>query len=305
MAETNTETATVADTTATTTSGGAGTATVAQTTTTASGGQAGPILGADGRFLPGWSQQLGGTKELEAKFTEPKALVSSYQQLEKLISAKGIIPPGPNATPEEKSAFYKALGRPDKPEDYGIKRPEKIGDKPFPKELWDDAGATSFAKWAHEKGWSKQQVADAIEFQSARTLQEHAGFDAFTAQERQQAEAKLKADWGPKYAENLALANRATAQLWKKGEEPAHLANDPEFARAMAKVGQMIGEGPAAGARGTQGGMGTDYDAQIKAIYGDKQHPWHPENKKLNPKAHEEAVAHVTRLYKLKNGEAA
>src|SRR5438067_1142236 len=56
---------------------------------------AGPLLGADGKFLPGWAKQLGGSEALEAKFTDPKALVGSYQSLEKLISAKGIIPPGP------------------------------------------------------------------------------------------------------------------------------------------------------------------------------------------------------------------
>lgn len=260
------------------------------------------FLGDGDTFKPGWAKALGGPDALEAKFTSPKSLVGSYAALEKLISAKGIIPPGPNATPEQKSEFYKALGRPDKPEDYGIKMPEKIGDKPFPKELWNAEQAGQFAKWAHEKGFNKEQVNALIEFDAARGMGAHESFTQQSAKAQADAASALKTEWGANYDANLAAAKEAAKAVG--GEELLNhaLANDPAFIKAMAKVGAMTQERPAAGARGTQAGT-TDPKAEIAAIHADKNHPWHPQNTNKAPIAHQRAVEHMTKLYKMVHGE--
>jgi hypothetical protein len=276
-----------------------------------------PLIGPDGNFVPGWAASLGvpnvrsdpNNKDeltpaaaLEKKFTSPKALLGSYQSLEKMISAKGIIPPGPNATPEEKSAFYKALGRPDKPEDYGIKMPEKIGDKPFPKELWNEEQAAGFAKWAHERGFNKEQVSALIEFDAMRGMRDMETFTASSQKAQTEAVAALKQEWGADYAANLKLAQEAAKQAGGP-ELLAHpLANDPQFIKAMAKVGKMIVENPTAGARGSSHAA-VSPAAEIASIMSDKKHAWQPDYAKHghSPKDHADAVAHMAKLYALKN----
>lgn len=273
----------------------------------AQAGATSPLIGADGKFLPGWSKLLGGTDALEAKFTDPKALVGSYQSLEKLISAKGIIPPGPNATPEQKAEFFKALGRPDKPEDYGIsKAPEKLGDKPFPKELWDQERATGFSKVAHDIGLTKAQAEALAAFDMTTGQARFEKFNAMQTKAISDAEGALKTEWGPKYAENLALAQKAAKEAGGDALLAHPLANDPMFIKAMAKVGSMIVEAPAAGARGTQH-QSVNPASEIDAIMNDKQHAWQPDFAKHghSPKAHEAAVQRMAQLYRLKNGEAA
>ncbi len=259
----------------------------------------GPIIGPDGNFIKGWSKQLEAPETLEAKFTSPKALAKSYGDLEKLISAKGIIKPGPNATPEEKASFFKELGRPEKPEDYGIKMPDKVGDQPYPKEFWNPKLAEGAAKVFHAAGLTKEQADMVTALHNEITMGAKSDFESKMAQQRTENMAALKAAWpGAEYDTNLALAKKAAEQAGG-AELLAHpLANDPMFIKAMAKVGAMIVEQPAAGARGTSH-AGVDPKAEIQAIMNDKNHPWQPNNAKLNPKAHDDAVKHMARLYQL------
>lgn len=268
----------------------------------------GPLIGADGKFVTGWSKLVGGTDALEQKFTDPKALVGSYLSLEKMISAKGIIPPGPNATAEEKSAFFKALGRPDKPEDYGLKMPEKIGDKAFPKELWNAEQAAGFAKVAHGLGLTAQQTQALVEFDAARGLSAHEGSAAAQQQAQATAQQALKDEWKGEYAANLALAKKAAIEVGGDELLADPLANSPAFIKAMAAVGKLISEDGAAGARGTQRGQGAASPAaEIQAIMNDAKHPWQANYKDHghSKAAHEAAVAAMQRLYQQKNGEVA
>lgn len=58
-------------------------------------------------------------------FKDPQSLAKAYKDTKALVGQKlGI--PAEDATPEAKSAFYKALGVPDKAEEYGLKAPENL-----------------------------------------------------------------------------------------------------------------------------------------------------------------------------------
>lgn len=60
-----------------------------------------------------------------ADFKDAQSLAKSYLETKKLVGQKLGIPDA-NATPEAKAAFYKALGVPDKPEEYGFKKPDNL-----------------------------------------------------------------------------------------------------------------------------------------------------------------------------------
>jgi hypothetical protein len=310
---------------ATTAGGGAQTASTAtggtqQTAATTTSTNFRDFIGDDGKFKPGWTKAYGAPETLESKFTEPKALIGSYASLERMIAAKGVIKPGADATPEQRDAYFNALGRPAKPEDYAITMPEKVGDKPFPKELWNGKLAEGAAKVFHAAGLTKEQADAVTALHNEITLGAKADLDAmiakgdvtalkahplFTTIAAKEAEAggvALRTEWGAQFDTNLALAKKAAEQAGG-AELLAHpLANDPMFIKAMAKVGAMIVEKPVAGARGTQGTQ-MDPATEIASIMGDLKHAYHA-NFKANgysQQQHDAAVQHMKSLYERKN----
>lgn len=136
----------------------------------------------------------------------PDKLLTSYKNLEKVFGAdkagRALLLPGENATPEEKAAFYSKLGRPESPEGYGLKAPEKFGDP----ELLE-----GFTKTAHEIGLSKTQAEALLKFQVGHFEQMQAKADAEVNQ--------LKAEWGDKADTYLAAAKKAGAEFGLSDDE--------------------------------------------------------------------------------------
>lgn len=109
------------------------------------------------------------------------------------------------STPEEVEAFYKAVGRPDKPEDYGIAKPEKLPDGVE----WDEEASKRFAPVAHKLGLTPTQVKALTDWQI-----EQVGTTTAAARESaQQAiaaeHAQLKKDHGASLPAVCALAQMA------------------------------------------------------------------------------------------------
>lgn len=84
--------------------------------------------GAQPDFRAGWDDTLKNDPSLK-DFKTPADLAKSYVETKKaygtLASQKAGIP-GPDATPEQKAAFYKTLGVPDTEDGYGLVTPEGL-----------------------------------------------------------------------------------------------------------------------------------------------------------------------------------
>jgi hypothetical protein len=211
------------------------------------------VLDDKGQFKPDWHKTLGLPDTLK-KFTSPEAFAKSYVALERMNGNQNkIAVPGPDATPEERNAFYEKLGRPATPKDYGITKPEKLGDKPLPEGLWDQTRADGFTKLAHELGLSKEQAAKLAAFDLENGAQTFTKLTEMQQQAQAAAEKALKAEFGASYPEKMALAKKGALQAGGEAlaNHPA-LGNDPVFIKAMVKVAEMTGEDRAAGARGSQ-----------------------------------------------------
>lgn len=211
-------------------------------------------LADDGTFKPDWHKAVGVSEAIAKKFTRPEALARSYETLEKQIGAKGVIIPGPNATADEKNAYYKALGRPDKPEEYGFTKPAtiKVGDKdmPVPDVAWDAKRAQSWQAKLHEMGVPKDT---ANRIMSAALEESVTGLSSIQESQAQilaTSKAALQKEWGADYDKNMGAAMRA-AETFGGAELRNHpgLGNDPIFIKAMAKAGAAIAERPGVGTR--------------------------------------------------------
>lgn len=209
------------------------------------------------------------------KWDGPAAVVRDYRNLESYVGAdkagRGVIIPKDD-DPEAWGQVYDKLGRPGKPEEYGLPVPE--GD---PGEF-----AKQAASWFHEAGLTKRQ-ADAL----AGKWNEYAGAQqgeaakaeearqAALAEEWTQAETALRTEWGEQYDNNLNMA-RAAAQ--KLGVDPDALEKmqgvmgQAALMRHFHSVAQLYREGELApGGQNKSGAMTpAQARAEIKALQQDR-----------------------------------
>lgn len=218
-------------------------------------------------------------------------MAKSHINAQKLIGKKGIIPPGKDAKPEEIDAFHKALGRPDKPEDY------KLSEVQAPEGMTEDANLKSgFLATAHAKGMTNEQ-ADAIyswyNKQVEGAIAQHVEKNKVM---KETTEAELRTEYGKAYDQNLDIAKKF---IHKFGDEKAMqaleegLGNDPRLIRMLVKAGKSFSEDMLHVSSNTTL-TPDEAKAEIRKIKGDPKHPYfvqvHHE--------HKEAVDYMDSLYK-------
>lgn len=213
-------------------------------------------LGDDGAFKADWWKAAGVSENVGKKFTRPEALARSYESLEAQIGKKGVIVPGPNATQAERDAYYTALGRPAKPEEYGFAKPDKIklGDREVavPDLAWDANRAKSWQQFLFENGASKEMANKIMMKATEESVTAFDGMDASREQIKTASRAALVKEFGGEegYKTQMSAASRAAEQFGGKElmDHPG-LANDPIMIRTLAKIGAAIGENPGKGTR--------------------------------------------------------
>jgi hypothetical protein len=214
----------------------------------ASGGQAGQtqqtqggFIGADGGFAEGWLDKLPGDldpyKPTLAKYKDFGSLAKSHGELQQLLGKKSsaVNVPGEKSTPEEIAAFRKALGVPEKPEEYSFK-PDKLPDGV----AWDDNSAKAFAAIAHKHhipaSAMKELAAHQIAMEEARSQ------EAFRQMETELLNGKqqLQSAWGQNFERNLNTAARVAKSIGLDPESPG--LRDPAVVQALFKVSQITSE---------------------------------------------------------------
>lgn len=216
---------------------------------------------------------------------------------------KGAIPALPeNATDEQKAehrkAAARALGVPEKIDDYKIVYPE------LPKgQALTDADKEKRAAWAkrfHERGIPPDAA-------SALVADFHAEMEAAAADaartvktDREKMLADVRKEWGADYDANMKAAGKALRAYG--GDELADfldetgLGNDPRMLKAFAKIGLQIGEDGMLGIN--DGPAIKSIQERIDAIYSEhagKDSMWDPkvqtELAELHAKLHGRAPA--------------
>lgn len=190
-----------------------------------------PLIGEDFSFRAGWQEVLPEEhRATAANFKSLPDVVKSLVETKRLASGKleGMIKlPGENATPEEISAFNRARGVPEKPEDYGLAKPEgEIG------KLWSDEAVSAFVKEAHAKGLSKAETQWLIEYQlnqQHQTLQK----DLEEGRKFNEArDAELKSAFGPRVEQEMNDAKRVLLTI-----DPTFNLEDVQFLPAKLVIG--------------------------------------------------------------------
>ena len=201
---------------------------------TAGAGDAEAQAQGSGASVPEWlSGADESLKKSLAKFKEPMAVGRAYAELEKKLGSSVQIPKE-DASPEEWGKFFSRIGRPDSPEKYEL-----------PKEVLTDELRAKLAKEAFEAGATPKMVKALVGtiVEDAKTRE--AEFVKKQEAEYNEAVGVLKGEYGAKFDENLALANKALTGLFPSAAKmivERGLGNDPALIRDLVALGSRLGE---------------------------------------------------------------
>lgn len=211
-----------------------------------------PAGGAPQDWTTGFNDDLKGYVTNKG-FQNPAAVVESYRNFEKL---QGVPRDRILKLPEDMSdaaamgEVYNRLGRPEKPEGYGLAPKEKGGDPKFSE--W--AGKTF-----HELGLTGAQGKALAE--KLGQFAENVGREKSDAQiaQNQAQEGELKKKWGAAFEQNINIAKRAVRDFQLDGETVDKLEDAMGFSKVMEffnKVGSSLGEGSFHSGDGAPAGNG-------------------------------------------------
>lgn len=252
-----------------------------------------PVTPAASTPAPAWIDTLTPESQAIARvkgWDSADKAIAGYGHLEKLARGdeKTLLRlPGANATPEERAAFSRQLGVPDKPDGYEIKLPENFTDPEFGKTL---------APLLHEFGIPKASgeafaAKAATVIQQAQAAQIQAENAEFAA-----AETALKSKWSDKFDQNVEIAKRAAKTFGVSDIVIDQMETKAGFAGVMEflyHVGLKTGEG--AFIDGGAGGPSASADthdslmAERNRLYGDPA--WAKRYHANEPTARNEAKA--------------
>jgi hypothetical protein len=176
-------------------------------------------IGTDGSLKEGWIDGLVPEdlrsemvfKDLSNTNPNVKDITKMLGNLQKAIGKKGLIQPTDSSTPSEWDVFYKALGRPDKPDGYKLDYPK---DMPTP-EVPEIKKA--FTELAYKEGFTQKQTASAFEFYNNLVRQSVVQFEQQQEQIRIDSETQLKTELGAEYENYIHWGNRLISENTQEG----------------------------------------------------------------------------------------
>lgn len=174
-------------------------------------------------------------------------LATKYVNQAKVIGDQNrIVIPGADATPEQRDAFYAALGRPESADKYDL------GDfKPNDNLGWDDTFQASMLGILHQAGLTNDQVQKAVTAYHEWAVGAVGAFDAEQAKGPEKAEAELRTLWAGDYDTKMAELNRGINAVWGDEADAVReltladglkVSQHPLLARGLQAIGAMTTE---------------------------------------------------------------
>jgi len=231
------------------------------------------------------------------KFKDLNGLAKSYLELSSFIGKKKIPLPGKDAKPEEWEFVWNALGRPESPDKYELPELKLPEDHPG----IDENLLKEFKQTAHKIGLNNNQVKSLLEWWADLETRGLTDLSNLYQEEMEEAETKLRQEWGSAYETKLNLAKKVLQQFGDdevKQLLDSGAGNDPAIIKMFAKIGEAMSEGNLIKGKSTFTLTPEEAEAEIRKILGDKNHPYfdksHPE--------HELAIKRMFELHQMVMG---
>jgi hypothetical protein len=195
----------------------------------------------EGKFAQGLSARLsddlrpyaGSIRKFEG--TPIQDVLKSYGELEKKLGQR-VQPPGPEARPEEVAVWRKNMGVPERPDGYGIKRPEEV-----PVELWNDELVRGFADVAHKHHLPAAAAQELVQWWNGQQMAAISRYQHESGTGRETMVQGLQQEWGDKFESNLYAAQRVAGIAKLDVNDPA-IGDNPAVIRALHAMAALVSE---------------------------------------------------------------
>lgn len=205
-----------------------------------------------------------------APIKDMQGLVKSYISAQEMVGKNKVVVPSNDATPEEWNTFFSKVGRPENPDQYGIKKPDSLP------EGFDvpDEFINFMKQMFHKHGLTPKQASGIFneynEFAAKNFSDERS---AIRTKRTEELEA-LKKEWGAAYDSKFDSARRAVRAFLSDAErkwlEDNGLNVSPHMVKIFAGIGEQLKEPGVEGGNGDGGGMGPITPAQAQQEIGEK-----------------------------------
>lgn len=223
---------------------GSGDFTNETTTTEHSSGQGG-YFDANGSFVEGWVDRLPTDFLREedreafrvhaAKYKNPLDAVKSDFHKERILGRRGVPVPGESSSPEEVAAFRKAVGAPERVEDYQL-RPDNL-----PQGMdWNDDLARPYAEIAHKYHIPAKAMQEMVAIQLSHETARMQQTAVMVERELNTGRTELREAFGSEYDRKISLAQRAAASVGVDARSRGFL--DPAVVKGFVRLAEMIDE---------------------------------------------------------------
>jgi len=168
---------------------------------------------------------------------DTESLAKSYQGLEQLLGkkAQAVFPPNDKSTPEEVSAYRKAVGVPDSPEGYNLK-PETLPEGVN----WDESVAKRAAELAHKHNVPVSAMQEFMKFDMERAAMMQQAAAGMIDTQLESGRQELQKVYGDKFSEKIELARRAAVTV---GVDPSsHGFVDPQVVKAVVALAEKLSD---------------------------------------------------------------
>lgn len=213
---------------------------------------------------------------LFARFKKVDDFYKSYAHAQSMLGQRPITPLREGATEAERAAFQKQLsaitGAPEKPEGYGIARPEDV-----PQEMWREQFAAKVAATLHKHGASPELARELMEVNNAESKAAMQEFEEAQARQEdahwKEQEKLIQQEFGPFKAEKIAAAVQGARWMGLDPESPAFKTN-AQLIIAAAKVGEKISDAKFVNGD-SSAAANSDPEAELASMVNDPAHKYY------------------------------
>lgn len=242
----------------------------------------------DGTFGDKWLDALPDDvkdyKDTLSKYKSVPDMAKALANANALIGKKlGV--PNEKSSPEEVAAFRRAMGVPEKIEEYNF-APDSLPEGM----TWSDDMAKPYAEIAHKHGIPPAAMKELVNQHAKTEAFKMEAIQATFEKQRTEAVQALQKEWGNDFGKNIGLAKQAAKLAGVDAN--SHGFSDPEVVRGFVRMAQMMSEDKVGRSMG-----GTEFmtgAARAKDIMSNPENTWH----KRYMEGDREAAALVTSLLK-------
>jgi hypothetical protein len=174
------------------------------------------------------------------KYKTGEDLFKGHKNLVEMIGKKGVTLPAEGASEDEVNKFYNSMGRPEKSDAYQFAKVENL----HPEVAVTAEAEKGMKDILHKVGLSNKQ-ADALNtLYLTRMSEALVKRDQENEQSKKETQTVLQREWGNKYPENLALANRLVKVFGGDNVIAAlgDLGGNPDVLKFLSSIGRKLSE---------------------------------------------------------------